>query len=351
MAATAAPASAVPPSQAQQATVVEAAAAATWQPQPAPRAPAVAVAEQQQAVKAAAAATGPAPAPPPRRAHRGLASLTLAGFDLDAVSVGGQETCVVVPALRLAFDAGRCPQRLVLASTLLLSHTHLDHVGGVGAFAATRSLLCLPPPTVVLPAACAPALERHLATLRELDGSAVPCALAPASPGDALKILDGRYVVHPFRTFHPVPSCGYCVSSRRAKLRPEHAGRPGAEIAALRRAGVAVTDELEVCEVAFTGDTSAEWLGDPGAARALGAKLLILECTFVCDAVSPAQARAFGHTHLDELVERAHLFRNEAVLLIHFSARYSRADIVAALAAKLPPGLAGRVTPLLEGFH
>ena len=68
------------------------------------------------------------------------------------------------------------------------------------------------------------------------------------------------------------------------------------------------------------------------------------------DAVTPADARAWGHTHLDELIAQADAFQNEAVLLIHFSARYRRADIVTALAAKLPPSLAGRVTPLLEGY-
>ncbi len=68
------------------------------------------------------------------------------------------------------------------------------------------------------------------------------------------------------------------------------------------------------------------------------------------DAVTPADARAWGHTHLDELIAQADAFQNEAVLLIHFSARYRRADILAALAAKLPPSLAGRVTPLLEGY-
>jgi ribonuclease Z len=66
--------------------------------------------------------------------------------------------------------------------------------------------------------------------------------------------------------------------------------------------------------------------------------------------VTPAAAREYGHSHLDELIAHADAFQNEAILLIHFSARYRRADIVDALARKLPPSLQGRVTPLLEGY-
>lgn len=42
--------------------------------------------------------------------------------------------------------------------------------------------------------------------------------------------------------------------------------------------------------------------------------------------------------------------QNEAILLIHFSARYRRADIMAALDAQLPAGLKERCFPLLNGF-
>ena len=52
-----------------------------------------------------------------------------------------------------------------------------------------------------------------------------------------------------------------------------------------------MTDTVEVPEVAFTGDTTSDWItnasGDPVAADALRAKLLICECTFVDDSVTP----------------------------------------------------------------
>ena len=52
-----------------------------------------------------------------------------------------------------------------------------------------------------------------------------------------------------------------------------------------------VTEAKEAAEVAFTGDTTIDWIHEPSAAAALRAKLLIMEVTFVDDGVSPAAAR------------------------------------------------------------
>ena len=104
--------------------------------------------------------------------------------------------------------------------------------------------------------------------------------------------------------------------------------------------------------MAFTGDTAANWVDSPDAAQALSARLLIMECTFIDDSVSREKAREMGHTHVDEIAENAArgLFDQcEAVLLIHFSARYRRGEILAALDARLPPALRAKVTPLLGG--
>jgi len=49
----------------------------------------------------------------------------------------------------------------------------------------------------------------------------------------------------------------------------------------LREAGVKITETIEVPEVAFTGDTTSDWITNPACADALRAKLLICECTFV----------------------------------------------------------------------
>ena len=58
-----------------------------------------------------------------------------------------------------------------------------------------------------------------------------------------------------------------------------------------------------------------------------------------------------ARSHLYEIAAAAEALRGaEAILLIHFSARYKQADILSNLEARLPPHLWKRVTPLLEGF-
>ncbi len=52
---------------------------------------------------------------------------------------------------------------------------------------------------------------------------------------------------------------------------------------------------------------------------------------------SVADARAGCHIHLDELLPYAHRFRNEALVLMHFSQLYSPADVRRILAERCPP--------------
>lgn len=139
----------------------------------------------------------------------------------------------------------------------------------------------------------------------------------------------------------------------------------------------------QVPEVAFTGDTSGELFEKDGNPDIYRAKLLIVECTFVddsvtweqvrvlcwqlgretafcnvclCTATSSAhaglvvQARERGHMHVTDLVVHAHKFHNEAILLIHFSPRYKRQEILQALDTNLPPALRAKCIPFLNGF-
>eukprot|EP00238_Polyblepharides_amylifera_P001309 CAMPEP_0196571678 /NCGR_PEP_ID=MMETSP1081-20130531/1824_1 /TAXON_ID=36882 /ORGANISM="Pyramimonas amylifera, Strain CCMP720" /LENGTH=299 /DNA_ID=CAMNT_0041888711 /DNA_START=193 /DNA_END=1088 /DNA_ORIENTATION=+ len=274
------------------------------------------------------------------------------GFQIEGLSVGGQETCIILPQYKVAFDIGRCPQRAVYMDTVLFSHTHLDHVSGIGAYVGMRSMLALCPPTLVLPSVNAAGLEALLSAYRELDTSPLPCEVVAAEVGDELKLDKNRrdLFVKVFRTCHTVPSQGYLICSRKQKLKLEFQGRPGQEIKQLRESGVEICDVEEVAEVAFTGDTTADWMLDTGNRQALSAKLLIMEVTFLDDSRNSEDARKFGHTHISEVAENAHLFQNEAILFIHFSARFSVEEIEASLDKHLPPDLRKKVTPLLVGF-
>lgn len=52
----------------------------------------------------------------------------LEGYTIEGLSIGGHETCVIVPELKCAFDIGRCPARAVAMNFLFITHAHLDHI-------------------------------------------------------------------------------------------------------------------------------------------------------------------------------------------------------------------------------
>jgi len=322
--------------------------------------------------------------------------LTVAGFEIEGVSIAGQETCIVVPRAKVTFDIGRCPQRAVFQQTVLITHGHLDHIGGVPFHVASRQLLGLPPSKVVVPPPYKEGVVRLVEVTKELQGNPpTEYEVLPLKVGEEMQLPSG-FLVRPFATSHTVASQGYLLYSQRKKLRADLAGRSQEEIRDLRLAGEEVTETMEVPEIAFTGDTTSEFLdmlsfgdlkkqqdrglrhldsiaeedaaaaagaagsGGPGTAARVGdaalledvlrARLLVMEMTFIDDSVTVEQAREKGHMHIADFVGHAHRFQNEAILLIHFSSRYKRSEIIAGLNTWLPPGLRAKVVPFLNGI-
>jgi len=282
-----------------------------------------------------------------KRALRG--ELMLAGHRVRAVSIGGQETAIDLPDLGVAFDVGRCPQWLVSRQTLLFTHSHVDHMGGIISHTAMRGLLNVAPPTYVVPHESVDGLKALFDAWRKLDGSELAHELVPLGPGDE-HVLSPRLVARAFRSHHTAPCQGYALTSLNKKLKPEYRELDPEEIRRLRLdEGVEVSEEVRKTEVAFVGDTRIEVVRTEPVVRT--ARLLVLEVTFLDERVSVEQAREMGHIHLDEVVENAELFENEAILFTHFSARYRAGEIAKILDERLPPSLRERVTPLTSGHR
>lgn len=272
--------------------------------------------------------------------------MRLCGHALEAISVGGIETCIQLPELDLAFDIGRCPHSAVKRKRVFLTHTHMDHAGGIAYHAATRDLYKAPAPTWYVPRENAADLEALLDVWRRLDKSTLPVNLVPCGPGDVLE-LGANWVARPFRSPHRVACQGYALCRRVTRLRADLEGASQAEVRERRLGGEPVSESVERVEVAFTGDTLPEVIEREPLVRT--ARLLIVECTFLDGRVSVEKARGSGHIHLDELIARADQLQNEAILLTHFSARYGDAEVTRILDARLPASLKARVTPLLAG--
>ncbi len=276
-----------------------------------------------------------------------MESLELCGIPIEAISIGGIETCIHLPSFKVAFDIGRCPPEVVRRDTVLLTHPHMDHMGGIAFHCATRGLRGMRPPKYIVPRNEVDAFEGLFDAWRVLDRSQMLHTTIPAAPGEEIE-LPGRIVVRPFTSPHSAPCLGYSLWTRKNKLKPRYRGLAGDELARLRNEGVEVTDCIETPEVAFPGDTMIEVMEREEVCRK--ARLLILETTFLDDKISVQEARSKGHVHLDEVVAHAELFENEAILMTHFSSRYKAAEIRSRLDEKLPPSLKKRVVPLL-GAH
>ncbi|KAL2623027.1 hypothetical protein R1flu_003232 [Riccia fluitans] len=275
-------------------------------------------------------------------------ALNLEGFAVEGISIGGHETCIMIPSMKVAFDIGRCPQRAISHDFLFISHGHMDHIGGIAMYVATRGLYKMKPPTVIVPKCIKPTVERLLAVYRELDGSELALNLIGMDVGEEYD-MGKNLVVRAFKTYHVVPSQGYLIYAVKKKLKPEYLKLSGQEIKHLKTQGIEITNTTRTPEVAFTGDTTAEFITDEGNIDVLKAKLLVMEATFLDEATSLKHARDWGHTHIFEIAELAERFQNNALLFIHFSARYQIESIFDAI-KKLPTCLRDRVTPFLEGW-
>jgi len=263
------------------------------------------------------------------------------GFTLRGVSLGGIYTAIHVPELHAAFDAGWPLRSAAACRRLFLSHGHVDHAGGLAGLIGIRGLFGHPRPLdLFLPAEIEQPMREALAAMTAMQRFDLSARLVPMRAGDEVA-LAGDLSVRAFRTYHPVPSLGYTIVRKVSKLRADLVGLPGPEIAARRRAGEAVSERHERLELAYATDTLVTVLDrEPSLYQA---RVLVLECTFLDERKTLADARAGCHIHLDELIERADQFRNEAVVLMHFSQLYRPDEVRAILARRLPEGLRERV--------
>jgi ribonuclease Z len=273
---------------------------------------------------------------------RGRVQVTAAGIEIEGVSIAGHESFYKVPAFHALLDFGRAPEDVVSFPTVCLTHGHLDHAAGLAHYASRRRLAGLPTARVLAPEEAVPDLEALLRVCERLERVDYGVGIQPVTPGQRIALRrDLELSVLPGR--HRVPTVGYLFSEVKQKLKDEFVGRTGPEIAAFREGGVEVTRREEIPLLAYPGDCSVEIF--EAAPELFSAKVLLIECSFLRpDDVD--RARVYEHLHLQDFLERADLFRNEAIVLTHFSQRYRNEEIREAL-SDLPTPLAERVIAFL----
>ncbi len=156
-------------------------------------------------------------------------TLSLGGLELEAFSISGLSTYVLVPAFDACFDLGHCSVQASRLRNVLLSHVHQDHALGVVRHLSLRAMTGARPSRIYVPAESREALVDVLRAHERLE-QREPVELASivhgVLPGEVLR-LSARYAVRAFDVVHRIASRGYTVIETRRKLRPEFLGLPG----------------------------------------------------------------------------------------------------------------------------
>lgn len=268
--------------------------------------------------------------------------MNFGNISIIGTSISGFATTLTVPELNLNLDLGLTTDDSLKCPTVLLTHGHLDHMHGIIRHSYLRDLMGIAQKARFI---CAPELVPLIHDLFKLwsrfQHSKMPeYEVVPVEPGGEVRVGQ-RMFARPFKSDHRVPCQGYTIVEIRDKLLPEFVGLEGKAIGQLKSQGVQVTEKVEFPILAYTGDTTAR-LFDMGGPF-LKVPLLLAECTFMGEDQDPAFARERGHTHLNDLAERAELFRDVGeILLVHFSQRYTNGFIAENL-ARLPDGFREKV--------
>ncbi|MFN7943506.1 MAG: MBL fold metallo-hydrolase [Thermoanaerobaculia bacterium] len=270
--------------------------------------------------------------------------MALGELAIEGRSSAGEETWFRVHPPGLAFDAGRGAGDLAGVADLFLTHGHLDHALGVPYLVSQRRLHHGSPLRVFCPRAIVADLAAFVAAAARLERVEYALALAGLAPGERVAV--GRdLAIEAFAVDHVVPALGYHLLRRRRHLLPELVGTPSDEIARLRSSGVEVAREREEVWLSYCGDTGAGVFDL--APRLAASRVLMIELTFLAPEAR-AKGAAYGHLHLDDLVERAGaLAAHETVVLYHLSRRHSPAELRREVERRLPQ-LASRVRILHE---
>ena len=131
-----------------------------------------------------------------------------------------------------------------------------------------------------------------------------------------------------FACDHSVPCLGYLFGSETHRLRPEYSQLSGPEIRDLRQSGQEITTPHSTPIFAFLGDTTAATLAAEPEWLRNGVSVVITECSFLYEEHRNVAERT-KHTIWGDLESVVRKWPETMFVLMHFSLRYSDADVAA----------------------
>jgi ribonuclease Z len=255
------------------------------------------------------------PKEPPRSGQIGF--LYVPPYRVQGISIAGEQTCVHIPELDLAFDIGLCPRPALTANYVALSHGHMDHVAGLPYYFSQRMFQKIGVGKVVCHHSLAKPLATMMAAWQPIENQRTAHEIIGLKPDEQVQIKNNIFL-RGLEVSHTVPALGYGVIERRSKLKTEYLDLPQEKLRELKGSGVEITRTLDIPLVAYTGD--CEFGPSLFRDEFAEAKIVIAESTFLEDE-HRSRAGVGKHMHIDDIAKLLGIWKAEAVILIHVSRR------------------------------
>lgn len=255
------------------------------------------------------------------RIPEGRLSFDVGKFRIEFASTGSVHTSMMLLPLNVMFDVGTLTRHASLASNVFISHTHWDHCIAMLPQLQLRLLKGAGPTHYHLPKRTVALVEQAVHAWQALDRVPIHPEFHGIQERDVVT-LEGAargYEVRVVSVYHKVDmeSLGFVMFEKG----------------------------VETPVFAYTGDCN--WESVAGTPEFLNAHILVMECSFWDDTVSPEHAHFKGHIHMLDVIQHLDAFHCDMVFLVHISYRYTAQQIWGTYERHFPASARSRFIPVL----
>jgi ribonuclease Z len=280
-------------------------------------------------------------------------------YNIRGYSRAGLKTSIMIDELNVVFDMGYADEKAFSYDNKLISHGHTDHIGSLHIDHCARQLYDIKKgKLIVMPYRCFDPFKMLSTAFSEMN-----CGKS----GDIKKIFDklhltqlvssescldkyqyligvskpiSNFVLKSFLMDHKIEAFGYIIYRVSRKLKSEYVGLQPHEIIQIKKTSKCITTDCYTSLVGYTGDTSID--GVLNNSELLNVRLLIMECTGfgpndIC------QCNEGKHIHWEDIVKNSDKFKNDKILLFHFSQKYKVYEDIAEYIHECPKELANKL--------
>ena len=268
-----------------------------------------------------------------QQACREWQGFSAAGIELKGYSRSAEKTFFYSRALDLALDAGCCyghQQKVVL-----VTHGHSDHTRDLGYLASKEGVIVICPASIAKFVRNTIVAETELGCAQEFAQLREVFRVVGLGHGERFLLEHLKQTMHvvAYQMRHAVPCMGFGLVGVKKKLKEEFVGKTGKELGQLRKDGIVIEDVSDDFKFLYFGDTAIGVIEENP--EFFKYSCWIIESTFlrpIPDQLSEeeilARCARDGHIYWPQLEPYVKQHPEIDFVLIHFSLRYSREDIV-----------------------